>query len=150
MPAPVEFTCHRGAGLRAAVSTASAASWTVTTAAFDNTAEVARTTASTLRYGALGHPLGLPITAASDEIVAADAKPIVVADADDCVHGVDITVCADSTTIDDHRAAPPSIVVRPPVDAAENTPVPCGYWCIRPELISIWSAATRVRGCEGV
>jgi hypothetical protein len=91
MPAPVEFTRGRLAGLLAAVTAATAAiTWTVTTAAIDNTGEPARTTTATWQYGALGNPLGLPITTAADATAAADSTAIVVADA---YHSVGIIVC---------------------------------------------------------
>jgi hypothetical protein len=89
--APVEITRCRLTGLLAAVTAATAAvTWTVTTAAIDNnTVQPARATTSSWQYGALGNPLGLPITAA-DATVAADAEPIVVADA---YHGTGFGVC---------------------------------------------------------
>jgi hypothetical protein len=95
VPTPIELTRRRLTGLLGVVTAATAAvTWTVTTLAIDATAEQAGTATSTLQYGALGKPLGTPLTPAARQLVTADAQPIVVADA---YHGVGILLCPDGT-----------------------------------------------------
>ncbi len=91
VPAPVEITRRRLAGLLVTATAAAAAlTWAVTTVAIDTTAEPSRTTTPAIQYATLGIPLG-PIPVPAGQVVA-DAQPIAVADA---YHGVGITVCPD-------------------------------------------------------
>ena len=84
VPANIEITRRKLAGLIAATTAAAAAvTWAVTTVVIDTTAEPTRTT--------LGISQGAPIVAPAAQVVAG-AQPIAVADA---YHGVGITVCPD-------------------------------------------------------
>ena len=92
VPANIEITRRKLAGLIAATTAAAAAlTWAVATVAIDTTAEPTRTTTPAIQYAILGIPLGAPIIAPAGQVVA-DAQPIAVADA---YHGVGITVCPD-------------------------------------------------------
>jgi hypothetical protein len=91
VPAPIEITRRKLAGLIAATTAAAAAlTWAVATVAIDTTAERTRTSAPAIQYATVGIPLS-PITAPAGRVVAA-APPIAVGDA---YHGVGVTVCPD-------------------------------------------------------
>ena len=88
VPANIEITRRKLAGLIAATTAAAAAlTWAVATVAIDTTAEPTRTTTPAI----LGIPPVAPVVAPAGHIVAG-AEPIAVADA---YHGVGITVCPD-------------------------------------------------------
>jgi hypothetical protein len=92
VPANIEITRRKLAGLVAATTAAAAAlTWAVTTIAIDTAAEPTRTTAPAIQYAIPGVPLGAPIAAPTGRVVAG-AQPIAVADA---YHGVGVTVCPD-------------------------------------------------------
>jgi hypothetical protein len=94
--APVELSRRRLTGLFAAVIAATAAvTSTLTNTAVATTDESAHTAAAS-QYSAkpVDDPFVNPSTAAADQIIAAEAKPIVVADA---YHGVGFEMCPDGT-----------------------------------------------------
>ena len=94
VPANIEITRRKLAGLIAATTAAAAAlTWAVATVAIDTTAEPTRTAtpATPATPAILGSPLVAPIVAPAGQIVAG-AQPIAVADA---YHGVGVTVCPD-------------------------------------------------------
>jgi hypothetical protein len=90
VPANIEITRRKLAGLIAATTAAAAAlTWAVATMAIDTTAEPTRTTTPAIQYVTVGIPLGAPIVAPAGQVVA-DAQPIAVADA---YHGAGFVVC---------------------------------------------------------
>ena len=100
VPTTTEITRRRMAGVIVGVAAATAAlTWALTAVAIDTTPEPTRTTPTTIQHAALGNPLGVSFTPAAGQVVAADARPIVVADA---YHGVGVTVCP-------HRQEPVNI-----------------------------------------
>jgi hypothetical protein len=90
VPANIEITRRKLAGLIAATTAAAAAlTWAVATMAVDTTAEPTRTTTPAIQYATLGIPLVAPIVAPAGQVVA-DTQPIAVADA---YHGTGFGVC---------------------------------------------------------
>jgi hypothetical protein len=89
VPANIEITRRRLAGLIAATTAAAAVTWAVATVAIDTTAEPARTTTPAVQYATVGISLVAPIVAPAGQVVA-DAQPISVADA---YHGAGFDVC---------------------------------------------------------